>query len=149
MHPIWLHSCVPARCSSTASSSNDPTKRLSPKPPRTSSSTRLDDCSAGRSVGKRPAVARQPPPSRPYHSALGATLAIPAATIAGSRVGTAPEHENPGTIIPITEKPVPFCRQLRAPSELAGLRSKLLFVAQFVDGNGPGTPPTATLTTTF
>jgi hypothetical protein len=50
---------------------------------------------AGRSVGKRPAVARQPQPSRPYHSALGATHAIPAATIAGSRVGTAPEHENP------------------------------------------------------
>ena len=32
-------------CSSTASSSNDPTKPLNPKPPKRSSSTGLDDCS--------------------------------------------------------------------------------------------------------
>ena len=41
----WSRSSAPAPRSSTASSSNDPTRHPNPKPPKRSSSTGLDDCS--------------------------------------------------------------------------------------------------------
>jgi len=45
-HRTWSRSSAPARHSSTASSSNDPTNTPNPKPPKRSSSTDLDDCSS-------------------------------------------------------------------------------------------------------
>ncbi len=43
--PTWSPSSAPAPSSKAASSSNDPTTCLQPKPPKRSSSTGLDDCS--------------------------------------------------------------------------------------------------------